>query len=199
VAGTVTDAGAGGDGSGDPGAGEVVYDLADWEPERRATLDRLLRGEGATYRWDQAASPASWMTPDAVSGPASPAFLSHELVVAEGDADLVEELIDELDHPDALDAEDDDGNDLGAEVLSALYVAADVLSGAPGHVQAAEDLLDAAGMVGEIEAPYGLDPVTWRELGRLGDQLARCLREGADEEAVVGAARALRQAVHPLV
>lgn len=178
---------------------EVVYDLGDWEPERRVTLDRLLAGEGAAYRWDEAPSPASWMTPDAVSGPASPAFLSSQLAVAAEDADLVEELIDELDHPDALEVEDDDGDDAGAEVLSALYVAADVLSGAPGHAQAAEELLHASREVGEIEVPYGLDPDSWRELGRLAEALAQRLREGVDEETVIEAARMLREAVHPLV
>ncbi len=186
------------DGAGDDGLeDEVVYDLADWDEGRRRTLARLLSDEGVTYRWDLMAEPAT--SSGVTSGPQCPPSLSTELVVAERHADLVEELIDELDHPDALDAEEDDGDDVGAEVLSALYVAADVLCGAPAHAQAAEELLVAAGAVQELEAPYGLDPVTWGELEGLAHRLAGRLREGADDEAIVAAARALRQAVHPLV
>lgn len=178
---------------------EVVYDLSDWDAELRATLGRLLDGEGVAHRWDQPASLASWMTPGAVSGPASPANVSDLLVVAGRHADVVEELIDELDHPDALAPEDDDGDDAGAEVLSSLYVAADVLCGAPGHAQGAEELFEAARAAGEVAAPYGLDPATWAELRGLAAALAQRLREGADEEVIAGAAGTLRQAVHPLV
>ncbi len=180
-------------------ADEVVYDLADWEPELRATLDRLLDGEGVAHRWGQQSSPTSWMTPDAVSGPASPPFTSTQLVVAERDADLVEELIDELDHPDALEVEDDDGDDGGAEVMSALYITADMLASAPGNTQAAEELLEVTHAAGEVTVPYGLDPAVWTELVAMAERLAGCLREGADEDEVIETARLLRDALHPLV
>lgn len=176
---------------------EVVYDLADWDEIQRRTLEGLLIDEGVSYRWDPMAEPAR--SDGVTSGPQGPLLLSAELVVGERDADLVEELIDAIDHPDALEAEDDDGDDEGAEVLSALYVAADVLCGAPGHAQGAEELLDATRAAGEVDPPYGLDQATWTELGRLAQHLAGRLREGADDQVVADAARALRQAVHPLV
>lgn len=177
---------------------EVVYDLVDWDEVRREALEGLLAEERVGYRWDLVHDAHSWSVPG-TSGPESAPLQAALLVVSLGHADVVEELIDELDHPDALDAEDDDGDDAGAEVLSALYVAADVLCSAPGHVQAAEELLDATGVVGHVEAPYGLDPATWAELGRRAEHVAARLREGDDEQAVVDAARQLRQAVHPLV
>ncbi len=157
-------------------ADDVVYELDDWDEVQRATLEEVLAGEGVGYRWH-----------------------STQLVVGEPDADLVEEIIDGLDHPDALEVEEDDGDDGGAEILSSLYVAADVLSGAPRSGQAAEELLAAVQATAAREVPYGIDPTTWSELGRLADDVASCLRQGADDEVVVAAARRLRQAVHPLV
>lgn len=186
---------SGGDFDRDDG---VVYDLADWTPELRATLDRLLSAEGVACTWDDPAAPSSWMTPGAVTGPPSPAYLSTELVVADRHADLVEELIDELDYPDALAVEDDDGDDGGAELLSSLYVAADVLCGASGQAQAGDELLAATTAMDGMAAPYGLDPGTWDELGRRARHLAGLLAAG-DEEGVVEAARDLRQVVRPLV
>ncbi len=188
----------GSDGPGDGEDDEVVFDLVDWDEVRRGALEGLLAEERVAYRWDLIRASGGWSVPG-TSGPESAPLQAAHLVVGLRHADLVEELIDELDHPDALAAEDDDGDDAGAEVLSALYVAADVLCSAPGHAQAAEELLDAARVMGEVDAPYGLDPVTWAELGRRVEHLAARLREGDDEQAVVDAARQLRQAVHPLV
>jgi hypothetical protein len=171
---------AGGSGEDD----EVVYDLADWEPEQRSTLDRMLSAEGVASRW---------------SGPASPPQASDQLVVAERHADFVEELIDELDHPDALEVVDDDGDDGAAEVLSSLYVASDVLVGAPGNLAAAHELGEAVEAAMGLAVPYGLDPVAWDELRRRAGTLAERLGAGSGDDEVTDAARALRDAVRPFV
>ena len=91
----------------EPSDDEVGYDLADWGDEERHQLASALVAETIASRWE-----------------------ALELVVRDADADRVEELIDEIDNPDALDPEEDDA-DGGAEVLSALYVAADVLQHDP--------------------------------------------------------------------
>lgn len=168
------------DGFGDD---HVVYDLSDWTPEQRAELDRRLGGEGLPWPWEAAEAEAS--------------VLGCHLVVHETCADQVEELIDEVDHPDALEVDDavDDG---GAEVLSELYLASDVLIAAPTNGAAAVDAQRAAQLAATMAAPYGLDDHTWADVRRRSATLAQQLTSG-HECGVVGAARALREAVRPLV
>lgn len=159
----------------------VVYDLSDWTVEQRARLEGVLSGEGLSWWWDAA-------------GAGVPA---GQLVVAETCADVVEELIEEIDHPDALEV-DDSADDGGAEILSQLYLASDVLIAAPTNEVAAVEAQRAAQQAATIAAPYGLDDHTWTEVRRRSATLAEALASGL-EASVVGAARALRQAVRPLV
>lgn len=164
----------------EPGGDVVAYDLADWAPPLRTELSTALAAEGVAHEWD---------------GP--------ELVVGEAWADLVEQMVDDMDHPDALEPEDDD-DDGGAEVLSALYVASDLLLGDPHRAAAAADLATAAEAAAGMPAPYGLDGATWEEVRRRAGALAALLGEAeppgnTDEEQVVAAARSLRDAVRPLV
>jgi hypothetical protein len=187
-------------GSDDAGAAdEVVYDLADWLPEQRSTLDGMLTAEGVAYRWEGGQSSSSWMAPGPVSGPGSPAQASDQLVVADRYGDLVEELIEELDHPDALDAVDDDGDDGAADVLSSLYVASDVLVSAPGNLAAASELGEALEAAQALAVPYGLDAAAWEELRRRAGMLAERLSSGGSDDEIADAARILRSAVQPLV
>lgn len=157
---------------------EVGYELDDWGPEQRHELSAALAGDGVPHRWE-----------------------GTELVVAESDADLVETLVDEIDHPDALDAEDDgdDGDDGAAQVLSSLYVAADVLLAAPHSPAAAADLLQAAARASTLATPYGLDEQVWVEVRRRAGELAARVGDGSEEHEVAAAARSLREAVWPLV
>ncbi len=178
---------------------EVVYDLADWEPEQRSTLDRMLTAEGVAFRWEGGQASSSWMAPGPVSGPTSPAQASDQLVVADHSGELVEELIDELDHPDALDVVDDDGDDGAAEVLSSLYVASDVLVSAPGNLAAAHELGEACEAATSLAVPYGLEAGAWDDLCRRAATLAERLSVGGGEDEIIEAARALRSAVRPLV
>lgn len=156
---------------------EVVYDLSDWSPAQRIELEQLLAAEGLSGRWD--------------------AEGTGQLLVPEGGADLVEELIDEVDHPDALEPDDGD-DDGGGEVLSRLYVASDVLLGAPSHLAAIEEAREAAASTARMGPPYGLDAVTWDQLRRRSAALVDALALG-DEERVSAAAGALREVVRPLV
>ena len=154
---------------------EVGYELDDWEPEQRHQLSALLAGEEVPHRWE-----------------------GSELVVAEGDADLAEHLIDDIDHPDALAAEEDD-DDVAADVLSALYVAADVLVGAPDNPGAGADLAATATRASTLPTPYGVEEAVWAEVRRRADALAALVNDDSDAGEVTTAARSLRQAVWPLV
>lgn len=159
----------------------VAYDLTDWVPLLRAELSTALAAEGVAHQWEGA-----------------------ELVVASASADLVEQLVDEIDHPDALEAQEDD-DDGGAELLSALYVASDLLLGDPHRAAAAAELQTAAAAAADMPAPYGLDGATWDEVRRRAVALALLVGDSAgsggdvDEEGVTAAARSLREAVRPLV
>ena len=156
---------------------EVGYDLEDWLPDQQAELVSRLADEGIPNRWEGA-----------------------EIVVAEHHADRVEEIIDEIDHPDAIPAEDDDGTDEdGGELLGALFVAADVLAHDPSDPNGVRDLLDLAERADVDGVPYGLDVAIWDAIRRMANELADLLGESADEEAVVAAARRLRDSLRDMV
>jgi len=167
----------------DPDPDELVaYDLADWGPELRAQLDELLSKDGITATWEE-----------------------DDLVVAENDADTVETLIDAIDAPDALpvaeegDGEAGAGSEDGAETLSDLYVASDILMNDPTNSQAVIELLEAADRATAAPIPYGLDEDTWVEVRAVAEALADRLGAEADDTEVADAARRLRELVHPLV
>jgi hypothetical protein len=172
---TCVDCGARLRGGGDDGE-EVGYDLADWSAEQRAELVESLAAEGVVARLEDS-----------------------ELVVAEADAAVAEELIEEVDAPDALEAEADDGDDAAAEVLSSLYVTSDVLVGDPDSSAAVLELLESVEAAASLPLPYGLDGDQWAALLRAADDLADLLGEGGEASEVTAAARRLRDAVHPLV
>jgi hypothetical protein len=157
-------------------AEEVGYDLSDWTAEQREELVAALAAEGVVARLEEA-----------------------ELVVAEADADVAEELIEEVDAPDALAEEEDDGDDAGARVLSSLYVTSDVLVHDPDSSAAVVELLESVEAAGSLPLPYGLDGDQWTALLRTADELADLLGSGADGQEVAAAARRLREAVRPLV
>jgi len=159
----------------EPSDDEAGYDLGDWEPERRGELVAALVAQGVAHRWEDG-----------------------ELVVRERDADTVEPMIDELDNPDAIEAEDDD-DDAAAELLSALYVASDVLAGDHANPGAVLDLVDAEAEARDVDAPYGVAPATWDEIRRRAASVCDLLDAEADEDSVRTAARELRDLLHPLV
>lgn len=157
-------------------ASELVdYDLDDWTADQRTELTMALRGRGIPHRWEPGL-----------------------LVVHADDMDEVEELIEDVDFPDALDPEDD-GDDGAAEILSALYVASDILVGDPDQPAAVAEVLEATDAAQSAGVPYGLEGATWAEILRRADALADLLAAKADHDDVQAGARALRDAVRPLV
>lgn len=153
----------------------VGYLLDDWPERQRADLTATLRQERVPFVWD-----------------------GDELVVPERHADAVEELIDEMDHPDALDAEEDD-DDGGAALLSTLYVASDVLVRDPDNPPAVTELLEAADILDDVGPPFGVEGPTWAAIHERADALAELLGSGAEPDLVIEAATNLRASVRPLV
>lgn len=157
------------------GDDEVGYELDDWGPDDRAALTAALHAERVPHEWRE-----------------------DEVVVPERWADVAEELIDAIDHPDALDVEDD-GDDGGADLLGALYVASDILSGDPTSSGAVVDVLELAPTMAGRPAPYGVDGRLWRSVGERVAELAELLEADADEDAVRTAAGSLRGLLRDLV
>jgi hypothetical protein len=157
-----------------PSDDEVGYDLSDWSADERSQLAAMLLTERIVSRWED-----------------------DEVVVRPSDADHVEVLIDEIDQVEALGEEAD--ADAGADLLSALYVSSDVLQHDPEANVAIVELLDAAEQAAALGAPYGLDRDVWKDVQLRTDTLAELLGAEADGTDVMAAARALREAVRPLV
>ena len=169
-------------GSGEPaepawpdGDEEVGYELDDWGPDDREALTAALRAERVPHEWRE-----------------------DEVVVPERWADLTEALIDAIDHPDALDVEDD-GDDGGADLLGALYVASDILSGDPTASGAVIDVLELAPTMEGRAAPYGVDGRLWRAVGERVAELAALLDADGEEDDVRTVAVGLRGLLRDLV
>lgn len=171
---------------GDPEGDEVGYDLEDWTPEQRQDVLASLVAEGVAARFEDV-----------------------ELVVPEKAADLAEQLIDEIDDPDALEAAtsvgDVDVDDVdaadeadGGEVLSTLFIASDVLLHDPDSSAAVVELLQAADVVAAMGAPFGVDDI-WPDVQRAVEELADALGDEGDEDEAVAAARRLRDLLRPMV
>ena len=157
---------------------ELVYNLGEFEPGERAAVDRALTEREIEHWWE-----------------------GSDLVVLEADQHAVDHLLERLDHPLAL-APEPDGDDgvEAADVLSALFLAADRLRKDPGELTALEQLLWAVPVAEAIGVPYGFESAEWDGLvlraGELRDAVAA---EQPDFDRVRDLARSLRDALRPVV
>lgn len=71
-------------------ADEVVFELSDWTPAERTSVQAQLTSDQIPHRWEEA-----------------------DLVVREGDADLVDDLLDKLEEGDAGAGDSGDGSEAG--------------------------------------------------------------------------------------
>ena len=159
---------------------EVEYDLAEWEAGERGAATTALLAAEIPYRWEA----------DLVL--VIPA-------VAEEEADL---LLDGLDEIDELVDDVDDAVDGGEEAhrgMTDLFVAADRLQHDPTDASLAADVLDAATTVRASPPPYGIERPVWRRIQGLASTVATDLEEAADEDTVAADARALREYLRDLV
>lgn len=158
----------------DPEAEKVVYEVAEWSPEERADLTDALVEEGVRYVFDD----------------------MGDLVVVAMDEDRVDTIIDEL-----TDGEEkvDDGPP-ATEVLSELFVAADILRRSPRDARAIGTAREHAAAVIALPPPYGFERRTWAQVGLRAGALRKALEDDApDDEAVAEVAGELRDLLHPMV
>jgi len=159
---------------------QVAYDMSEWDDDRLATLGERLDEAGIPFAWDGE---------------------EEELFVYARHEDKVDELIEAVEHPDELPADDDDEPDeVDATQLGDLFVSADRLQHDPkDHEQAAKVLL-ASEQLDAAAPPYGLDEKEWGHLVERVEALAAALdQDKVDEEAVVDSARDLRTSLRPYV
>lgn len=174
---------------------ELVYELADWPVHARVRISSALGERQISYRWEP--------------GP--------DLVVRDTHGDAVDALLDEVEMAEVepIDGEVDEGDDdeewdeadeekaaadeVAQAAMSDLFVAADRLMHEPGDPTTAEDLLEAAAIVDESPAPFGIEQPVWLKVRELAAAVRDDLDREADDEAVALDAQALREALRPYV
>ena len=158
---------------------EVAYELGDWEPDLRRLLATTLAGERIPFLWEE----------------------DGELVVRAEDSDRVDQILDELEYPDALEVDDsppavDEGS---YEALSDLFVAADRLAHDAEDPYLADELAQAAGVVVGSGPPFGFAPEEWARIQGLADDVADAITGEADADVIAGGARSLRDVLRKYV
>jgi hypothetical protein len=122
-----------------------------------------------------------------------------ELFVYAADEQAADELLDRVAHPHELPPEADDGP-AGAELLGEVFVAADRLQHDPDDHEGTVSMLALGHAVEGSEPPYGIGPKEWDHLQGRVDALCSQLRaSNVDEDAVIDAARDLRNALRSYV
>src|SRR5581483_3092493 len=159
----------------------LVYELDQWEPERRTQLEAVLAGANIPFQWE-----------------------GTDLLVPAADETRVDDLLDQIEFPDALPEDGDEGDEVDDEavyqVMSDLFVIADRMADA-GRVDlaVAGDFIVAAAAAAATPAPFGFDERTWQEVQRQSARIAEQLENEEDDGMVVAGARTLRDALRGFV
>jgi hypothetical protein len=163
----------------DPDRDQMAYSVEELEDEELDALADALRAAGIAHVWGD-----------------------DELYVYADDEKAVDELFDAVQHPDELEAEDDEipKGTATAELLGDVFVAADRLQHDAEDTEGTSSLLDIALTIDELEAPYGMGARDWESVcaavGRLADVLAE---DEVDEDKVTETAREVRAVLRPYV
>ena len=148
---------------------EAMFELNDWTPEERKDLTGRLEQRGIAHQWED-----------------------DDLVVAEGDADAVEEIIEAVEYPDELAPATDDDAGAGYAMMSELFVVADRLRHSPDDVALAGRFYEASDSVVAADAPFGVAPELWREVQELATAVCTQMEGDADDDVIARDAAALR-------
>lgn len=144
------------------------YELDEWSPEQRTTLETRLRHDRIAYRWE-----------------------ATTLVVHADEEDVVEAAMDDVEAGRGTAVGPaDDGSLLEEMFLAVQRLTRDILD-----ADALEALADLEASIDPIRPPFGVDPVLWHAAVGHFDALVDALTddEGADAVAATEAARALHE------
>ncbi|MDP9069769.1 MAG: zinc ribbon domain-containing protein [Actinomycetota bacterium] len=156
----------------------LVYEMDGWEPSERATLGQLLDAQHIPHRWE-----------------------GDDLVVPAADEDRIDELLDAVEYPDALDPVEDEGDDEAVYgVMSDLYVAADRIAGERSvDVELAGELFTAAAAATATPPPFGVDASSWSQVQQLAEGVVAAIEAEADDEVIARDAATLRDVLRRFV
>jgi hypothetical protein len=129
----------------DPDAEKVLYELGEWTDDEVGTLVEQLAQAEISFDFD----------------------VDDNLVVLADDEDRVEALLDTIEFPDALEAEDEDERvetRPSADVLSDLFVASDRLSHHARDAEGVLGLVAAAADLDQLRLPYGFEAAVWERI-----------------------------------
>ena len=162
--------------------GALVYEMDGWAHEERTSLDLLLSDAGIPRRWE-----------------------GDNLLVPEDAEEVVDALMDRLEFPDttepaAVVEEDDIDDEAVYAVMSDLFLVADRLAGEHTvDVEVAGELAVAAAAAAATEAPYGVEPASWKQVQQLAEGIVAAIEAEADDDVVVREAASLRDVLRHLV
>ncbi len=123
---------------------QVAYDLSEWDDDHLDGLVAALRGAEIAYAWD-----------------------GDELYVYGDDEEAVDELLEQVSHPDELAPEPDDGAG-GAELLGEVFVAADRLQHDAADPQGVITMMEMSRTVDRRHAAVRVRPGRVGAPGRAG-------------------------------
>ena len=130
------------------------------------------------------------------------AWGDEELYVYADDEKAVDTLFDAVQHPDEIDAEDDEptAGAASADLLGDVFVAADRLQHDGDDTDGTASLLGIAVSIDDLDPPYGMGSRDWeRVCAAVGDVADLLAADKLDEEAVMASARDLRSTLRPFV
>lgn len=192
-----------------PEDGEIsVFELDEFPPEERQRLEMLLIGEGIAHEWEAASrdeAGGDLPVPYAPQASIEQWRSWSTLLVSARDEERVDELLDNVEFPDQLeaigdeDAPDDGSDERSFELMASLFDASDRLMNRPNDPDAVLDIAEAADAAEEAPVPFGIDGPTWARVRELSADLRDMVEADADQTAIKGAARDLRTLLRAFV
>lgn len=175
----------------DPDLPKVAYDIDDWSDEQQTLLMHALDEVAIGYEFD----------------------VEGALVVLEENEERVEAILDEIEFPDALEIDDEDGDDEddaggvtsidgveAADVMSDLFVAADRLRRNARDAEGVLTLVERAGIAGRLRLPYGFSRASWNDIVVQATTVKDLLEgDDADDETICEHAQVLRDTLRQYV
>lgn len=157
------------------------YDLADWSPTELDTVSLALADARIPFRWED-----------------------QVLLVGTDDEGVVEALLDDIESGEYVDVSarlPTVDEELGSEVLTDFFLAAERLHRDPLDADGIEHLRKATELADPDVAPFGVAPKLWQRTCELADEIVDALvdDDGPDHDAAMDAAAKLHELLRPNV
>lgn len=159
------------------GDATLVYEMEGWEPAERQTLDEMLETEAVPHRWE-----------------------GDDLVVPEENEARVDELMDRLEFPEALEPAEGGDDEAVYAVMSELFVAADrIARDRVLDVDLAGDFVTATANATSTPPPFGVEPSSWAQVQQLAEAIVEEIEAQADDDVIARDAASLRDLLRRFV